>query len=96
MGERPVAPSAPELVVESADGARTLSPYRIHHVGRDPSSDLVLDDARVSWRHAALRPAGDHWTVEDAGSTNGIYADGMRVGTVDVGPDTVLRFGNPA
>ncbi|MGW1075103.1 FHA domain-containing protein [Streptomyces sp. NPDC002537] len=95
MGERPVAPSAPELVIESDSGSWTTGPHRTLHVGRDPSGDIVFGDARVSWHHAVLRPVGDHWTVEDTGSTNGTYHDGRRVHAVDVGPETVLRFGNP-
>ncbi|MEU5425400.1 FHA domain-containing protein [Streptomyces olivoreticuli] len=96
MGERPVAPSAPELVIESDGGSQTMSPSRTYHVGRDPSSDIVLDDARVSWHHAVLRPVEDHWTVEDTGSTNGTYTEGHRIQALEVDAGTVIRFGNPA
>ncbi|MFI9202395.1 FHA domain-containing protein [Streptomyces sp. NPDC053048] len=99
MGERsvvPSAPSAPELVVEADGGSQVMSPSRIYHVGRDPSSDIVLQDARVSWHHAVLRPVEDHWTLEDTGSTNGTYTEGHRIQTLDVGPGTVVRFGNPS
>ncbi|WKU48537.1 ATP-binding cassette domain-containing protein [Streptomyces sp. VNUA116] len=96
MGERPVVPSAPELVVESDGGSQTMTPSRVYQVGRDPECDIVLHDARVSWHHAVLRPVADHWTVEDAGSTNGTWAEGRRVQLLDVGPGTVLRFGSPA
>ncbi|MEU4211845.1 FHA domain-containing protein [Streptomyces sp. NPDC026206] len=99
MGERSVVPSAssaPELVVEADGGSQVMSPSRIYHVGRDPSSDIVLRDARVSWHHAVLRPVADHWRLEDSDSTNGTYAEGRRVHEVDVGPGSVVRFGNPA
>ncbi|MFC5721676.1 FHA domain-containing protein [Streptomyces gamaensis] len=95
MGERPVAPCAPELVVESDGGSQTMSPGRIYQVGRDPSSDIVLPDPRVSWRHAVLRAVAGHWSLEDAGSTNGTFLDGRRVTVCDVGPGAVIRFGNP-
>ena len=78
MGERPVAPTAPELVLETDAGSTVMSPSRDYHVGRDPLSDIVIDDARVSWHHAVLRPEADHWTIEDEDSTNGTYADGRR------------------
>ena len=58
-----------------------MTPSHAYHVGRDPLSDIVLDDARVSWHHAVLRPDGDHWTLADEHSTNGTYADGRRVPT---------------
>ncbi|MFF8960738.1 FHA domain-containing protein [Streptomyces sp. NPDC014894] len=96
MAERPVAPTAPELVLETDDGSTVMSPSRDYHVGRDPESDIVLDDARVSWHHAVLRPERDHWTIEDENSTNGTFADGRRVHEWDVADGSVIRFGSPA
>lgn len=96
MGERPVAPTAPELVLETDAGSTVMSPSRDYRVGRDPLSDIVLDDARVSWHHAVLRPEADHWMLEDADSTNGTYTDGRRIHEWGVGPGSVIRFGNPA
>ncbi|MWA09614.1 FHA domain-containing protein [Streptomyces sp. BA2] len=94
MGERPVAPTAPELVLETDNGSTVMSPSRDYHVGRDPLSDIVIDDARVSWHHAVLHADLDHWTIEDEHSTNGTYADGQRVQEWGVGPGSVLRFGS--
>ncbi|MDH6501830.1 FHA domain-containing protein [Streptomyces sp. SAI-149] len=96
MAERPVAPTAPELVLETDTGSTVMSPGHDYHVGRDPLSDIVIDDARVSWHHAVLRPEAGHWTLEDENSTNGTYADGRRVHEWDVGPGSVIRFGSPA
>ncbi|MCX5337050.1 MULTISPECIES: FHA domain-containing protein [unclassified Streptomyces] len=96
MAERPNTPTAPELVLETETGSTVMSPGRDYHVGRDPLSDIVIDDARVSWHHAVLRPEADHWTLEDEHSTNGTYADGRRVDEWSVGPGSVIRFGNPA
>ncbi|GLP65375.1 ABC transporter ATP-binding protein [Streptomyces sp. TUS-ST3] len=96
MAERPVAPTAPELVLETDTGSTVMSPGHDYHVGRDPLSDIVIDDARVSWHHAVLRPEAGHWTIEDENSTNGTYADGRRVHEWDVGPGSVIRFGSPA
>ncbi|MFF5503529.1 FHA domain-containing protein [Streptomyces roseolus] len=96
MGERPVAPAAPGLVLV-VDGVTTrMDPGRVYRVGRDPTSDIVLSDARTSWHHAVLRAAGGQWTLADEDSTNGTYADGVRVRIPRVvGPGTVLRFGHP-
>ncbi|WP_326617554.1 FHA domain-containing protein [Streptomyces decoyicus] len=96
MAERQDAPTAPELVVESDGSTQVMNPSRVYHVGRDPESELVMSDARVSWHHAVLRTRSGHWTVEDEGSTNGTYADGRRVQETDIGPGSVIRFGNPA
>ena len=93
MGERS---AAPELVLETETGSTVMTPNHDYHVGRDPLSDIVIDDARVSWHHAVLRPNADHWTLWDENSTNGTYADGRRVHEWDVGPGSVIRFGNPS
>ncbi|MEV0483845.1 FHA domain-containing protein [Streptomyces sp. NPDC050508] len=96
MPERPIAPTAPELLLKTESGSTVMTPGRDYHVGRDPLSDIVIDDARVSWHHAVLRPDAGHWTLEDEHSTNGTYADGRRVHAWGVGPGSVIRFGNPA
>ncbi|MCY0949401.1 FHA domain-containing protein [Streptomyces sp. H27-S2] len=96
MVQRPGVPTAPELVLETDRGSTAMSPGRIYHVGRDPLCEICLDDARVSWHHAVLRPDGDHWTVEDEDSTNGTWADGRRVHAWSVGPGSELRFGHAA
>ncbi|MEU2927380.1 FHA domain-containing protein [Streptomyces sp. NPDC007251] len=95
MAERPVAPTAPELLVETDTGSTVMSPGHDYHVGRDPLSDIVLDDARVSWHHAVLRCDRDRWTLKDEHSTNGTYADGHRIDEWGVHPGSVIRFGNP-
>ena len=91
-----MAPTAPELLLETESGSTVMTPGRDYHVGRDPLSDIVIDDARVSWHHAVLRPDADHWTLEDEHSTNGTYADGRRVQQWGVGPGSVIRFGSAA
>ncbi|MGC9541510.1 FHA domain-containing protein [Streptomyces sp. UG1] len=96
MAERSVAPAAPVLVMETESGSTVLTPGRDYRVGRDPLSDIVIDDARVSWHHAVFHPEAGHWTLADDNSTNGTYADGHRIQHRDVGPGSVIRFGNPS
>ncbi|MFF0290695.1 FHA domain-containing protein [Streptomyces sp. NPDC005262] len=96
MVDRPVTSTAPELVLETDAGPTVMSPSRDYHVGRDPLSDIVIDDVRVSWHHAVLRPVADHWSLEDENSTNGTYTGGKRIHESGVGPGSVIRFGHPA
>ncbi|MER5728759.1 FHA domain-containing protein [Streptomyces sp. NPDC002138] len=96
MVQRHGVPTAPELLLETDGGSTVMTPGRTYHVGRDPLCEICLDDARVSWHHAVLRPDGDHWTVEDEGSTNGTWAEGHRVHAWEVGPGSELRFGSSA
>ncbi|MFF3672848.1 FHA domain-containing protein [Streptomyces sp. NPDC002120] len=94
MVQRPGVPTAPELVLVTDTGSVAMSPGRTYHVGRDPLCEICLEDGRVSWHHAVLRPEGDHWTVEDEHSTNGTWADGRRVHEWSVGAGSQLRFGD--
>ncbi|MCG3042329.1 FHA domain-containing protein [Streptomyces sp. S1A] len=84
----------PELVLELNGRTWALDPSRSYTLGRDPQGDLVVDDARVSWRHATLRWGGGSWLLEDHGSTNGTYAQGQRVQQTEVGAGSVVHLGN--
>ncbi|GGU94837.1 ABC transporter ATP-binding protein [Streptomyces litmocidini] len=97
MAERPFVPAAPDLILEMDGDATLMNPSRVYRIGRDPTSDIVLADARASWHHAVLSAVDGHWTLADEGSTNGTFADGLRVARErPVGPGTVVRFGHPA
>ncbi|MER8186393.1 FHA domain-containing protein [Kitasatospora sp. NPDC094015] len=96
MAERQFALTAPKLVLEAAGDTRVINPGRSYHVGRDPASEIVLTDPRVSWHHAVLHVGDGHWMLDDVGSTNGTYTEGHRIRHLDVGPGSELRFGSPA
>src|SRR5580658_7677442 len=49
------SPAGPALLVRTPDAERSLSAGRSYYVGRDPQSDIVVNDSRVSWRHAVRR-----------------------------------------
>ncbi|PLW73742.1 ABC transporter ATP-binding protein [Streptomyces sp. DJ] len=95
-GDNLVGHGVPELVVELNGQTWALDPSRSFALGRDPQSDLVFDDARVSWRHATISFNGRAWVLEDHGSTNGTYVRGQQVLQTEVGPGTDVRLGNPA
>ncbi|MFG2291538.1 FHA domain-containing protein [Streptomyces sp. NPDC048595] len=84
----------PELVLELNGRTWTLDPSRSYNVGRDPQGDMVLDDARVSWRHATVRWGGRSWIIEDQGSTNGTYVQGQRIHQMEIGPGSTVHLGN--
>ncbi|MEV4919654.1 FHA domain-containing protein [Streptomyces tirandamycinicus] len=84
----------PELVLELNGRTWTLDPSRSYTLGRDPQGDVVIDDARVSWRHATISWSGRSWVLEDHGSTNGTYAQGRRVHRLELGPGSAVHLGN--
>jgi ABC-type multidrug transport system ATPase subunit len=84
----------PELVLELNGQTWTLDPSRTYALGRDPQGDVVIEDPRVSWRHASIRWDGQSWLFEDRGSTNGSYARGQRVQRMELAPGTSAHLGN--
>ncbi|MFE9254395.1 FHA domain-containing protein [Streptomyces sp. NPDC006879] len=84
----------PELVLELNGRARALDPSRSYTLGRDPHSDVVMEDVRVSWHHATVRWAGRGWVIEDQDSTNGTYVHGQRVRRAELAAGTRVHLGN--
>ena len=56
------------------DIASTLAVF-----GRDPASDVVLNDPKCSRRHAVVEVTAEGLVVRDAGSSNGIQLNGKRL-----------------
>lgn len=48
-------------------------------VGRDPASDVVVDDPAASPAHAVVVPVGKDHILEDLGSAGGTYVNGTRI-----------------
>jgi pSer/pThr/pTyr-binding forkhead associated (FHA) protein len=48
-------------------------------IGRADENDLVLDDTTVSRQHALVLESGERWFLEDRGSFNGTFLNGVRV-----------------
>ncbi|MFM8320644.1 MAG: protein kinase domain-containing protein, partial [Chloroflexota bacterium] len=48
-------------------------------IGRDPDSDLFVDDPKVSRQHARVEFDGQSFRVTDLNSTNGSFLDGRRL-----------------
>ena len=75
-----VAPAAegPVLVVRKGPqpGERFFVDRGKLTIGRDPESDIFLNDITVSRTHAVIECEGDVVTVADAGSLNGTYING--------------------
>src|SRR4051812_28859165 len=49
-------------------------------IGRDPEADVVVEDDRVSWRHAEVTCTDGPVEIRDLGSGNGPWVDGIRLG----------------
>lgn len=72
-------PRAPKASIEQRDGPTvSLGPDPVL-IGRDPQNDVVLDDRRVSRKHAEIRLRLGRYTLYDLQSTNGTYVNGRRI-----------------
>jgi FHA domain len=63
-------------------------------MGRDPSSDLVLNDPKCSRRHAVVEAGPDGMAIRDAGSANGIYLNGKKVERAKLADGDEIRLGD--
>jgi hypothetical protein len=48
-------------------------------IGRDPASDVFLDDVTMSRKHSVIYRRDGHFKVRDAGSLNGTYVNRQRI-----------------
>jgi transcriptional regulator with PAS, ATPase and Fis domain len=67
---------AREAVIGRADRRDTI----LHRKAKDHVDlEIILDDAKLSRRHARLVVDGPHWCVDDFGSKNGTLVNGVPV-----------------
>jgi len=63
-------------------------------IGRHPSCNAVVNDEEVSGRHARIFKDRDGTLrIEDLGSTNGTWRDGVRIKTASLRPGSTIRLG---
>lgn len=64
-------------------------------IGSDAASTIRIVRPGISRKHAVASFDGTEWKVEDAGSRNGIFADGQRIQTTVISGPTTLYLGHP-
>ncbi len=69
-------------------------------IGRDPASDIVIDDKVVSQEHAVIevaeapdRPRGRHYVIRDLESTNGTFVNDRAVKRQTLTNEDRVRIG---
>jgi pSer/pThr/pTyr-binding forkhead associated (FHA) protein len=99
---QPVAPVPPPPVVGPAllviSGPRTGERVPLQHgftIGKAPGSNLLLDDGYTSSQHAqiAVDPHGN-CRLYDRNSTNGTFANGVRITEVGLAHGMSVRIGS--
>jgi hypothetical protein len=84
VAERPVATSGGRLVIVSSPTLPEGEEHRLNGapltVGRSSTNDVELrGDGFASARHARFDPRADGVWIEDVGSTNGTFVNGIRL-----------------
>jgi hypothetical protein len=93
---RSAKPRAPQGAIVAQEGSvrrevpLTAEPIT---VGRDPKNDIVLDDRRVSRRHAEVRLRLGRYTLYDLQSTNGTFVNGRRIAEMVLSDDDRVTIG---
>lgn len=93
--DEPLGTGQALLVVRTgaAAGSTYLIDRDVTSLGRDPSSDVFLDDVTVSRRHAQIRRQPDGFYVHDMGSLNGTYVARERVEVTKLADQDELQIG---
>ncbi len=64
-------------------GKKYLLTKKEYLIGRDPKSDIVIDDRKVSQKHAMISKSSGGFLLCDLDSTNGIFVNNRRMGRYD-------------
>ena len=84
-----------QLRVQAEGADRLLRAGSSYRIGRDPASDIVVADPRVSWQHATVELRDGGWLLQDAGSSNGTFVERQRVRQVAISGNCQIRLGHP-
>lgn len=75
------------------NGERRILGTEAVTIGRLPECGITLSDSNVSRMHAAVRPSGTGFVIEDNGSTNGTKVNGSPVTTHVLADGDVITIG---
>jgi DNA-binding NtrC family response regulator len=87
------SPTRLRVVFGPDAGAEVVLPKVGVVLGADAGCDVVLADAAVSGRHATVVPTESGFEVNDLGSRNGTWLDGVAITQATVPAGAMLRLG---
>jgi len=79
---------------DAAALTRWIAPGERLRIGRASDCDLRLDHPSVSRHHAEMHHEAGAWRLQDLGSKNGCFVEGIAVRDNPLPPDCWLRFGD--
>jgi len=79
----------------SVAGQSWVIPATPVRAGREESCYVYVDDGKASRTHATLQAVNEGISVDDVGSTNGTFVDGVQISqSTVVRPGSILRIGD--
>src|SRR5207249_10651608 len=91
----PVAPAPPASVEWMTDQAERFGLSADGcEIGRDVENDIVIDDPRISRKHAEIRARFGRYVLRDLESTNGTFVNGERVKETVIGDGARIVLGS--
>jgi pSer/pThr/pTyr-binding forkhead associated (FHA) protein len=63
-------------------------------IGRSTQAHISIDSSMISRRHLLLRKLGGEYRVEDLGSSNGVYLNGVKVHSAVLREGDTLQMGD--
>lgn len=87
--------SSGDIPVQSEERLKTRIAHEknIITIGRTSDNDLVINNIKVSRKHAKLEKKGDQWFLEDLNSSNGTFINGNKIKRELVTPKDVITIG---
>jgi hypothetical protein len=93
----PAAPALPRLVADAVPGQAPGTEHEIGSgllIGRGKVASLRVSDPLASARHARISREGDQFMLEDLGSTNGTFVNGVQMSApTQLGEGDRVRLG---
>ncbi len=86
-------PDGPRLSYRHQDELHWIAAKGRIVIGRAQDCDIVIDDPRVSSRHATMMEHKGRWLVADMGSGNGIVVGNKKVKKLELAGDVEFRIG---
>lgn len=77
-----------DKVVEKVPVDKTIE------IGRSPANHIVLNEPKVSRRHAEIQHVGNKYVLVDLESSNGTYVAGKKVKEYPLQPNDEIKIGN--
>ncbi|MGE4620435.1 MAG: FHA domain-containing protein [Planctomycetota bacterium] len=94
--EESIEPEGPRLLMTGIGKDRWVSVFPRMVIGRSPESDVTIDDAKVSSRHASIVEKNGRWFVLDMDSGNGIVVGDRKAKKLELKDGYSFRIGPAA